>query len=82
MLDLHLVDALALAKCSGVRLNGSMTGLDGGSGGGLPAIPLAIVRPELEITMVDAVQKKTIFQRQAISMLRLLGLPTVKHHFR
>lgn len=74
VLDLHLVDSLALAKCSGDLLNGSKTVLDVGSGGGLPAIPLAIVRPELEITMVDAVQKKTIFQRQAISMLRLKNI--------
>lgn len=74
VLDLHLVDSLALAKCSGDLLNSSKTVLDVGSGGGLPAIPLAIVRPELEITMVDAVQKKTIFQRQAISMLRLKNI--------
>ena len=74
VLDLHLVDSLALAKCSGDLLNGSKMVLDVGSGGGLPAIPLAIVRPELEITMVDAVQKKTIFQRQAISMLRLKNI--------
>ena len=74
VLDLHLVDSLALAKCSGDLLDGSKTVLDVGSGGGLPAIPLAIVRPELEITMVDAVQKKTIFQRQAISMLRLKNI--------
>lgn len=74
VLDLHLVDSLALAKCRATLLNGSKTVLDVGSGGGLPAIPLAIVRPELEITMVDAVQKKTIFQRQAISMLRLKNI--------
>lgn len=74
VLDLHLVDSLALAKCSGDLLDGSKTVLDVGSGGGLPAIPLAIVRPELEITMVDAVQKKTIFQRQAVSMLRLKNI--------
>ena len=35
---------------------------------------LAIVRPQLEITMVDAVQKKTIFQRQAIALLRLTNI--------
>lgn len=71
VLDLHLIDSLALAQCSGNLLAGRKSVLDVGSGGGLPAIPLAIVRPELEVTMVDAVQKKTIFQRQAISILRL-----------
>ena len=37
VLDLHLVDSLALAKCSGDLLDGSKTVLDVGSGGGLPA---------------------------------------------
>ena len=32
--------------------------LDVGSGGGLPGIPLAICKPELQVTLVDAVQKK------------------------
>lgn len=74
VLDLHLMDSLALAQCSRDLLSGSKKVLDVGSGGGLPAIPLAIVRPQLEITMVDAVQKKTIFQRQAIALLRLTNI--------
>jgi 16S rRNA (guanine527-N7)-methyltransferase len=33
--------------------------LDLGSGGGLPGIPIAIVRPDLEITLLDSIAKKT-----------------------
>ena len=51
--------------------------LDVGSGGGLPAIPLAIMRPDLQITMVDAVQKKTIFQKQACVTCRLSNVEPI-----
>ncbi len=77
VIDLHLVDSLALVKYADKYLNGEKSVLDVGSGGGLPAIPLAIMRPELHITMVDAVQKKTIFQRQAIAMCRLKNIEAV-----
>jgi 16S rRNA (guanine527-N7)-methyltransferase len=45
--------------------------LDVGSGGGLPGIPLAIARPELHITLTDAVQKKTAFLQQVVIELGL-----------
>src|ERR1019366_9310270 len=45
--------------------------LDIGAGPGFPAIPLKIVRHDLKVTAVDAVEKKVIFQRHAG---RVLGL--------
>lgn len=66
----HLLDSLVILPwISADRL------LDVGSGGGLPGIPLAIARPELEVTMVDAVHKKVSFLQQAAIEL---GLPRVK----
>ncbi len=45
--------------------------LDIGSGGGLPAIPLKIMRPDLEIVMVDSVRKKQLFLQKMITDLNL-----------
>jgi 16S rRNA (guanine527-N7)-methyltransferase len=45
--------------------------LDVGSGAGLPGIVLAVVRPNLEVTCVDAVAKKAGFIRQAAAELKL-----------
>lgn len=62
----HLLDSLTILPYIGAEPL-----LDVGSGGGLPAIPLAIARPTLAVRMVDAVQKKTTFLRQAIIELGL-----------
>lgn len=75
MLSHHLLDSLVILPwITGPNL------LDVGSGAGLPGIPLAIARPELHVTLVDAVQKKTSFQQQVVIEL---GLNNVEvHHAR
>lgn len=69
----HLLDSLAILPHVGA---GNL--LDVGSGGGLPGIPLAIARPELSVSMVDTVQKKTTFLQQAVIELALRNV-TVHH---
>ena len=71
----HLLDSLAILPHVG---DGAL--LDVGAGGGLPGIPLAIARPQLSVSLVDTVQKKATFLRQAAIEL---GLPNVTvHHAR
>jgi 16S rRNA (guanine527-N7)-methyltransferase len=48
--------------------------IDVGSGGGSPAIPLKLVRPNLALCMVESRQKKAVFLRR---VSRQLGLPRV-----
>ncbi|MBS1130027.1 MAG: rRNA m(7)G-527 methyltransferase [Proteobacteria bacterium] len=69
----HLLDSLAILPHVG---SGNL--LDVGSGGGLPGIPLAIARPDLSVSMVDTVQKKTTFLQQAVIELALRNV-TVHH---
>ncbi len=65
LVNLHLIDSLTLVKA--VRDNGLPVKrlLDVGSGGGLPAIPFAVMNPGIQVTMVDAVKKKAMFLTQA-----------------
>ena len=69
VLRLHILDSLSFVAA--VADKHPATLLDVGSGGGLPAIPLAVMRPDIEITMVDSVQKKTVFLQQVIMSLDL-----------
>lgn len=48
--------------------------LDLGTGGGLPGIPLSIMRRDLDFVLVDSVRKKTIAVQD---MVEALGLPNV-----
>ena len=72
VLTIHLADSLAIvpavARAAPKRL------LDVGSGGGLPAIPLAVMLPQVRVTCVEAVGKKAAFLRQAAVSLKLRNL--------
>jgi 16S rRNA (guanine527-N7)-methyltransferase len=62
----HLLDALAvLPWVPAGRL------VDVGSGAGLPGIPLALARPELDVTLLDASTKRVRFMQQAVIELGL-----------
>ncbi|MDB4942853.1 MAG: rRNA small subunit 7-methylguanosine (m7G) methyltransferase GidB [Labilithrix sp.] len=72
----HALDALALVPLladvpAGARL------LDVGSGGGIPGIPLAIARPDLAVTLLDATQKKVSFLAAVSSAIGLQNVTTV-----
>jgi 16S rRNA (guanine527-N7)-methyltransferase len=51
--------------------------LDVGSGGGVPGIPLAIARPDLHVTLLDATEKKVAFLRAVVAELGLANVDTV-----
>jgi 16S rRNA (guanine527-N7)-methyltransferase len=51
--------------------------VDVGSGGGLPGLPLKIVRPDLELTLIEADQDKAAFLVHACAQLGLDGVEVV-----
>ena len=51
---------------TGLRIPGSALSLvDIGSGGGFPGLPIAVLRPTLDVTLVESVAKKAAFLREA-----------------
>lgn len=62
MLVQHLLDSLVVAPLLPLTLK---TLADVGSGAGLPGIPLAIARPEIDVTLIETSSKKSAFQQQA-----------------
>jgi 16S rRNA (guanine527-N7)-methyltransferase len=67
MVTHHLLDSLAAVPA----FEGATNVLDVGSGGGLPGIVLAIVRPDMKVSMIDTVHKKTAFLTQVKAELVL-----------
>ena len=68
MADKHILDSLTVLRA---LEPGTTTLLDAGSGAGFPGLPIALARPELAVTLVDAVAKKVGFLKHAIAQLRL-----------
>lgn len=70
MVTHHLLDSLAAVPA----FAGARNVLDVGSGGGLPGIVLAIVRPDMNVSMIDTVHKKTAFLTQVKAQLSLANV--------
>lgn len=77
MVSHHLLDSLAAVPFFQGDGPDLIRVLDVGSGGGLPGIPLAIARPELQVTLIDSIAKKTAFLLQAKAELGLNNVNVV-----
>jgi 16S rRNA (guanine527-N7)-methyltransferase len=71
----HIKDSLQLAPL--IENSEAKTVLDLGSGGGLPALVLAIALPDRQFHLVESDKKKAIFLQEAIRILGLSGNTTV-----
>lgn len=69
MIKLHFLDSLSILNYVNVK-----NILDVGSGAGFPGIVLAIAKPEMKVTVMDSVNKKTTFMQQVKSELSLSNL--------
>ena len=71
-IDLHLFDSIAILPIMREFLPPTQVQIaDLGSGGGLPAIPIAIAEPNWSISLIEAVRKKTAFLQNVKGKLGL-----------
>ena len=72
---LHLIDSIAVLPVLRQFLKGPSPKIaDLGSGGGLPAIPIAIVQPEWHLSLIEAIRKKTAFLQHVRGKLKLKNI--------
>ena len=73
-IDLHLIDSIAILPIMREFLPSTQVHIaDLGSGGGLPAIPIAIAEPHWRISLIEAVRKKTAFLQNVKGKLGLIN---------
>ena len=69
----HFYDSLTLIKA--IKLDKQKL-LDIGTGAGFPGLVLKIVFPNLDVTLVDSLNKRVIFLNEVIDKLKLTGIKT------
>lgn len=57
----HFLDSLLLHRMCGSYFTENASVLDIGSGAGFPGVPLALLRADLNITLLDSLQKRIVF---------------------
>lgn len=72
----HVLHSLAVAKF--VHFRPSTRVVDVGTGGGFPGIPLAILFPECEFTLVDSIGKKVNVVQEVATSLGLTNVRAMK----
>lgn len=71
----HIFDSLLLVP--ELKADPNQRALDLGSGGGFPGIPLAIMRPDMQWTLVDSVAKKVRFLEEVSAAIGLQNVQAV-----
>lgn len=71
----HFVDSLSLVKAYDVTKEASV--IDVGTGAGFPGLALKIAFPQLQLTLLDSLNKRIQFLNAVIEKLNLFGVETI-----
>lgn len=71
---LHIADSLTLIPFIPATVKSIA---DIGSGGGVPGIPLAILYPDIPVTLIESIRKKADFMRDVASEMKLNNITVV-----
>lgn len=75
VIDKHFVDSIMLGHL--VDLSQKKTVIDVGTGAGFPGIPLKIAFPNLQVTLLDSLNKRVLFLQDVIRELGLNGIDAI-----
>lgn len=71
----HFYDCILFLKHIKIPQNATL--VDVGTGAGFPGMVLKIVRPDIDVTLLDSLNKRLIFLNEVIDKLGLTGIKTV-----
>ena len=73
IIDKHFIDSITIEK----YLKKGAKVIDVGTGAGFPGVPLGIIREDLNITLMDSLNKRITFLDEVIRVNKLLNIDTV-----
>lgn len=72
LVTLHFVDSLIPLTVVKIPQGGRLA--DVGSGAGFPGLPMKIARPDLDVTLIEATNRRAAFLEHAVRVLRVQGV--------
>jgi len=73
--QLHMLDCAALLNCA--QFEGGKTLIDVGTGAGFPGLPLKILVPSLDVTLLDSLNKRVDWLSEVCGVLELEGVTAI-----
>lgn len=73
----HFLDSILLLKVYSKDLFTSKNIIDVGTGAGFPGLPLAIMLPDAEFTLVDSLNKRIEFLKEVIDILKINNITLI-----
>jgi len=75
IVERHIGESLSVPHVIDLPTGGCV--MDLGSGAGFPGLPLKIIRPDLNMVLVESKRKKTLFLKEVTELLNLSGLEII-----